>query len=133
MTEAEPAETYEQRVQALQLANQPILEGFEQALKQSGLSEQTIKDHVDNIQFFARYLLLYAYSLRPLTEATEGNVYDFLEDWFPRHALWASVSSMKLYLASFRNSLLGWEQPASYRPKSWRMCSRRSKRVETCS
>ena len=102
MTEADDAETYEQRVQAIQLANQPILEGFEYWLKQAGLSEQTIKDHVDNIGFFARYLLLYAYSLRRLDEATEGNVYDFLEDWFPRKALWASVSSVKVYLASFK-------------------------------
>jgi site-specific recombinase XerD len=102
MTEANHAETYEQRVHALQFANQPILDGFERALKQSGLSEQTIKDHRDNIEFFAHYLLLYAYSLRRLDEATERNVYDFLEDWFPRKALWASVSSMKIYLASFK-------------------------------
>jgi len=102
MMEADHADTYEQRVHVIQLANQPILDGFEHRLRQSGLSEQTIKDHVDNMRFFARYLLLYAYSLRRLDEATEGNVYDFLEDWFPRHALWASVSSMKVYLASFK-------------------------------
>jgi site-specific recombinase XerD len=102
MTEADQAETYEQRVQAIELANQPILEGFEHWLKQAGLSEHTIRDHVDNIRFFSRYLLLYAYSLRRLDEATEGAVYDFLEDWFPRKALWASVSSMKVYLASFK-------------------------------
>jgi hypothetical protein len=57
---------------------------------------------VDNIRFFSRYLLLYAYSLHRLDEATEGAVYDFLEDWFPRKALWASVSSTKVYLASFK-------------------------------
>ena len=102
MREADDAEAYEQRVQAIQLANQPILDGFEHALRQSGLSEHTIKAHVDNIQFFGRYLLWYGYSLRRLDEATEGNVYDFLEDWFPRKALWASVASMKLYLASFK-------------------------------
>ena len=102
MREADDAETYEQRVQAIQQANQPILDGFETWLRQSGLSEQTIKDHVDNIRFFSRYLLLYAYSLRRLDEATEGAVYDFLEDWFPRKALWACVSSMKVYLASFK-------------------------------
>ncbi len=102
MMEADHAETYEQRVQAIQHANQPILDGFETWLKQAGLSEQTIKDHVDNMRFFARYLLLYAYSLRRLDEATEGDVYDFLEDWFPRKALWASVSRMKVYLASFK-------------------------------
>ncbi len=102
MVEADHADTYEQRVHAIQRANQPILDGFERSLKQAGLSEQTIKAHVDNMRFFARYLLLYAYSLRRLDEATEGNVYDFLEDWFPRKALWASVSSMKVYLASFK-------------------------------
>ncbi|GHO61512.1 hypothetical protein KSC_029330 [Ktedonobacter sp. SOSP1-52] len=102
MTEADHAETYEQRVQAIQQANQPILDGFETWLRQSGLSEPTIKEHVDNMHLFSRYLLLYAYSLRRLDEATEGNVYDFLEDWFPRKALWASVTSMKVYLASFK-------------------------------
>src|SRR6266567_4550957 len=102
MTEADPADTYEQRVQAIQGANQPILDGFEHWLKQAGLSEQTIKDHVDNMRFFSRYLLWYGYSLRRLDEATEGDVYDFLEDWFPRKALWASVASMKVYLASFK-------------------------------
>ncbi len=102
MREADHADTYEQRVQAIQLANQPILDGFEHWLKQAGLSEHTIKGHVDNMRFFARYLLLYASALRRLDEASEGNVYDFLEDWFPRKALWASVASMKVYLASFK-------------------------------
>ena len=102
MTDADDAESYEQRVQAIQGANQPILDGFEAWLRQAGLSEPTIKDHVDNMRFFSRYLVLSAYSLRRLDEATEGSVSDFLEDWFPRKALWASVSSMKVYLASFK-------------------------------
>ncbi len=102
MTEAGHADTYEQRVQAIQGANQPILDGFEHWLKQAGLSKPTIKAHVDNMRFFGRYLLWYGYSLRRLDEASEGDVYDFLEDWFPRKALWASVSSMKVYLASFK-------------------------------
>src|SRR3989454_12272647 len=102
MREADDAETYEQRVHTIQVANHPILDGFERALRQSGLSERTIKAHVDNIQFFGRYLLWYGYSLRRLDKATEGDVYDFLEDWFPRKALWASVASMKVYLASFK-------------------------------
>ena len=102
MTEADDAETYEQRVQAIQGTNQPLLDGFEHWLKHAGLSEHTIKAHVDNMRFFGRYLLWYGSSLRQLDEATEGDVYDFLEDWFPRKALWASVSSMKVYLASFK-------------------------------
>ena len=77
MTDADHAETYEQRVQAIQRANQPILEGFETWLRQSGLSEPTIKAHVDNMRLFSRYQLWYGYSLRRLDEATEGDVYDF--------------------------------------------------------
>src|SRR5439155_8617615 len=71
MTEADPADTYEQQVQAIQGANQPILDGFENALRQAGLSEPTIKAHVDNMRFFGRYLLWYGSSLRQLDEATE--------------------------------------------------------------
>src|SRR5258708_3704104 len=84
MTEADHADTYEQRVRAIQLANQPILDGFEHWLKQAGWSEKTIKDHVDNICFFTRYLVLYAHSLRRLDEATDSDVYWFLADWFPK-------------------------------------------------
>ena len=36
MTEADPADTYEQRARAIQLANQPILDGFERWLKHPG-------------------------------------------------------------------------------------------------
>jgi site-specific recombinase XerD len=102
MTEADHAETYEQRVRAIQLANQPLLDGFESWLMQAGWSEKTIQDHMDNIRFFSRYLVLYAHSLRRLDEATDSEVYWFLADWFPRKALWASVASMKRYLASFK-------------------------------
>ena len=102
MTDSEQAETYEQRVQAIRQANQPFLEGFEHWLRQSWLREPTIRDHVDNLRLFEHYLLLYAHSLRRLDEATDSEVYWFLTDWFPRKALWASVSSMKVYLASFK-------------------------------
>jgi len=56
--EADHADTYEERVRVIQLGNQPILDGFESWLKHSGLSEKTIKDHVDTIRFFTRYLVL---------------------------------------------------------------------------
>ncbi len=45
---------------------------------------------------------MYDYSLRRLDEATDSEVYWFLADWFPRKALWASVSSMTVYLATFK-------------------------------
>ena len=102
MTESHNFDMYERRVQEIQLANQPLLEGFEIWLRQSHLSEKTIKDHVENIRFFAHFLVLYAYSLRKLDESTSSEVSWFLADWFPHKALWASPTSMKLYFASFK-------------------------------
>ena len=92
---------YDTQVRAIRAYNQPILDDFEVWLQQSGLSEQTVQTHVDNINFFTNYLVYYE-PLKKLDEATEGDVWMFLVDWFPRKALWASISSVKSYLASFK-------------------------------
>jgi site-specific recombinase XerD len=92
---------FDVRVRAIQAYNQPILDGFESWLEQSGLSEKTVETHVSNIDFFTNYLVYYE-PLKRLDEATGGDVWMFLADWFPRKALWASVTSVKSYLASFK-------------------------------
>jgi len=95
-------EQYEKKIQTIQLANAPILENFEQSLRQAALSEKTVRDHVAYIRFFTRYLVSDNDPPRGLAEATGSEVYWFLADWFPRKALWCSVSSVKTYLASFK-------------------------------
>jgi site-specific recombinase XerD len=95
------ADTYDARVRAIRVSNQPILDDFEAWLEQSGLSEKTVKTHVSNIDFFTNYLVYYE-PLKKLDEAREGDVWMFLADWFPRKALWASATSVKSYLASFK-------------------------------
>lgn len=102
MTEADAASTYEQRARAIQLGSQPLLEGFEHWLKHAGWSEPTVQSHLDNIRFFTKYLAWYTRSQHSLDEATDSDVYWFLADWFPRKALWASVASVRAYLASFK-------------------------------
>ena len=92
---------YDAQVRAIRAYNQPILDDFKVWLQQSGLSEQTVQTHVDNINFFTNYLVYYE-PLKKLDEATEGDVWMFLADWFPRKALWASVTSVKSYLVSFK-------------------------------
>jgi len=92
---------YDVRVRAIQAANQPILNAFEVGLEQSGLSEKTIQIHVTNIDFFTNYLVYYE-PLKKLDEANSGDVWMFLDDWFPRKALWASITSVTSYLASFK-------------------------------
>ena len=92
---------YDVRIRAIQAANQPILNAFEVWLEQSGLSEKTIQIHVSNIDFFTNYLVYYE-PLKKLDEANSGDVWMFLDDWFPRKALWASITSVTSYLASFK-------------------------------
>lgn len=95
------AATYDEQVQAIQAYNQPILDAFRAWLEQSGLAEKTVKNHVDNIEFFTHYLVYYE-PLEKLDEADGSDVWMFLSDWFPRKALWSSVTSVKSYLASFK-------------------------------
>ena len=94
-------ETYDVRVRVIRAYNQPILADFQAWLEQSGLSEKTVKNHVDNIDFFTKYLV-YSFPLKKLDEADSGDVWMFLADWFPRKALWASATSVKSYCASFK-------------------------------
>ena len=93
--------SYDERVQAINSYNQPILEDFRAWLKQSGLSEKTVENHVDNIDFFTDYLVYYE-PLTKLDEADGSDVWMFLTDWFPRKAMWSSETSVKSYIASFK-------------------------------
>ena len=92
---------YDAQVDAIQKHNAPILASFQTSLAHAGLARKTVKNHVDNIDFFTEYLVYYE-PLKRLDEADEGDISAFLLDWFPRKALWASVSNTKQYLASFK-------------------------------
>jgi site-specific recombinase XerD len=92
---------YDQEVNKIRIYNQSILDEFQSWLKNTGVTTKTVKNHIDNMSFFAEYLVYYD-SLNKLDEADAGDVYDFLADWFPRKAMWACESSTKSYMASFR-------------------------------
>ena len=93
--------SYDERVRAINSYNQPILEDFRAWLEQSGLSEKTVANHVDNIDFFTHYLVYYE-PLTKLDEADGSDIWMFLTDWFPRKAMWSSITSVKSYIASFK-------------------------------
>ena len=95
------ADTYDAKVRAIQAYNQPILDDFRSWLEQSGLAEKTVKSHVDNIDFFTKYLVYYE-PLKKLDEADGGDIWMFLVNWFPRKAMWASQASVKSNIASFK-------------------------------
>jgi site-specific recombinase XerD len=95
------AETYDARVRAIRASNEPILADFRIWLEQSGLAKKTVKTHVDNIDFFTNYLV-YHEPLKKLNQAESDDVWMFLADWFPRKAMWASATSVKSNIASFK-------------------------------
>lgn len=92
---------YDREVKKIRAHNQPILNEFQSWLENSGLAPKTVKNHVENVDFFTEYLVYYE-PLTKLDEANVGNVYGFLGDWLPRKAMWVSVFSMRSNMASFR-------------------------------
>ncbi len=92
---------YDAEVKLIRTDNQPILDGFQLWLEKSGLAPKTVKSHLGNIDFFAEYLTYYEPLLR-LTEADDVDVYEFLMNWYPRKAMWASEANTRSYMASFR-------------------------------
>ena len=94
-------EDYDKEVAEIRKYNQPIFDGFRVWLKKTGLTEKTVSKHIQNVDFLAEYLFYYE-PLYKLDEADSVDVYSFLADWYPRKAMWASVSSTKSYMGSFR-------------------------------
>jgi len=94
-------QTYDARVRAIRAYNQTLLNDFRAWLEQSSLTAKTVKSHVYNIGFFTEYLVYYE-PLKKLDEAESGDVWMFLANWFPRKAMWASVTSVKSNIASFK-------------------------------
>jgi len=81
--------------------NMSLIDGFANHLKDSGLSPKTVRNHVDNLHFFADYLVYYE-PYEKLSDADAGDVSSFLSDYFPRKSMWASPFSVKSYIATFK-------------------------------
>ncbi len=93
--------SYEQEVNKIKEQNKPLIDDFLVYLRNSGISSKTIKSHIDNIGFFEEYLVYYE-PFQSLYEVDSSDVGDFLCDFFPRKAMWASPTSVKSYIATFK-------------------------------
>jgi intergrase/recombinase len=83
-----------------QQKNEKLLQEFKDWLEAKGLSDKTVKKHVENIDFYINEYLTY-YEV----QGPEENVYEiasFLGDWFVRKAMWASKTAIKDYCAGFK-------------------------------
>lgn len=92
---------FDDQVKRIRSHNEPILAGFRDSLTRSSLSTKTITNHVQNVEFFAEYLMNYE-PVKTLEQTDSADIGSFLDDWFLRKAMWASVESVKAYLATFK-------------------------------
>jgi len=92
---------YEKKCEAIRQDNQKLLEEFRSSLEASGLTEKTIKNHVQNINFYANDYLLY---YEDITELKDGisEISMFLGYWFIKKAMWSSEAAIRSNAASFK-------------------------------
>jgi site-specific recombinase XerD len=96
----EDYEQYEKDCELIREQNKKLLDGFRASLQQSGLAEKTIKNHLQNIDFYINtYLLNYE-----IKEAKDGvdEISMFLGYWFIKKAMWASQATIRSNAASFK-------------------------------
>ena len=93
-------EQYKQDCERIRKDNEKILNDFENWLSDKDLSNKTINNHYDNVDFYINEFLLYEDAI----EASDG-VYEigyFLGYWFIKKAMWASKSSIKSNATSIK-------------------------------
>jgi len=93
-------EQYEQACERIRNVNARLLADFRDWLTRKGLSAQTVRNHVGNIDLYVNHYLLYDTA----TEAVSGVYYvsSFLGHWYIRKAMWASESGIRGNAASLK-------------------------------
>ena len=95
-------EEYKKQVELIGKENEKLLSAFKKWLKDKGLSEKTIRNHIDNVSFYINEFLCY---YEPAT-AQKGccglTINSFLGDWFVRKTTWASPAQVKSNAASIK-------------------------------
>ena len=93
-------DNYEKKSKKIRAENKKLLEEFVIYLKLLGMKKADAEKHRFNAEFFINEFLLYYDAV----EAKNGieKVDEFLEDWFPRKAMWANKRSIKETAESIR-------------------------------
>jgi intergrase/recombinase len=93
-------EQYQAECKRIRESNDSLLGDFEDWLRKSGLADKTIKQHVENIDFYINEYLLYEDAVEP--QDGIDDVGSFLGYWFIRKAMWASESSIRSNATSLK-------------------------------
>lgn len=93
-------DVYEKESKRIRSANKKLLSDFKKWLQERKLSPKTIKNHIENIDFYINEYLLY----EEANEAVSGvnTVDNFLGYWFIKKAMWATQSSIKSNASSIK-------------------------------
>lgn len=91
---------YEQAVEKIREQNEQYLQLFYNDLVSRGLTDKTIRKHLDNVNFYINEFLCY---YQPQTmEVGCYEIGSFLGDWFIRKAMWSNPTSIKSNCSSIK-------------------------------
>jgi hypothetical protein len=97
-------EDFEAESEKLREENDELLAAFTECLKETGIKQNTIKKHVQNVDFYINEYLLYD----DCTSAKDGIpcLSGFFNWFFPKKAMWSSVASTKANVTSLKKFYL---------------------------
>lgn len=95
-------ENYEKECKKIRKENARLLDEFGAWLSKKGLSEKTVRNHCQNMDFYLNHYLLYEEAEDAASGVSPFRVCDFLGNWFIRKAMWASKASIKSNGASLK-------------------------------
>ena len=100
LTEEEFLDRYDELCDEQRSKNEKLLEEFEERLLADGLKQNTVNNHISNVDFYINTYLLYYNIIEP----SDGMpmVGGFLGDFFIRKALWSTPQSIKSTAASLK-------------------------------
>ena len=93
-------EDYELESKQIQDENSKLLTDFAEWMLGSNLKENTIRKHVQNVDFYVNHFLLYDDCTRAMNGISSLN--GFFNWFFPRNAMWSSTASTKETVASLK-------------------------------
>ena len=91
---------YEKEFENMQKKNEVYLQKFNKWLKDKGLVDKTIRNHLSNVDLYINDYLNYY----EITKMQEGcySLSSFLGDWFIRKCMWSTTSTIKTTAASIK-------------------------------
>lgn len=95
-------EIYEQKCHEIRMSNKICLEEFKEDLLTAGLKENTIKRHLQNVNFYINTFLLREEALEMICGTGYFCIDDFLGSFFIRKCMWSTPKTIKSNAASIK-------------------------------